>query len=121
MTRAFRPTAQVTVMSTTREFLVMARHNLIPAWFAYVNSYTGTPLRITIGFGIIKGAPPAPDRRFACAASRHVRSSSHRWNAGGGRAGRAGPGRGRCRMPAPHADAEACVPGSQPPWRCACR
>jgi len=54
-------------MSTTREFLVMARHNLIPAWFAYVNSYTGTPLRITIGFGIIKGAQPAPDCRAACA------------------------------------------------------
>jgi len=45
----------------------MARHNLIPAWFAYVNSYTGTPLRITIGFGIIKGARPAPDCSSACA------------------------------------------------------
>ncbi len=43
-------------MVISREFLVMARHNLIPSWFAYVNAYTGTPLRITLIFGCIKGA-----------------------------------------------------------------
>ena len=45
-------------MTITREFLVMARHNLIPSWFAYVNGFTGTPLRITLIFGTIKGAEP---------------------------------------------------------------
>ena len=52
------PPAQIQIMTITREFLVMARHNLIPSWFAYVNGYTGTPLRITLIFGVIKGAPP---------------------------------------------------------------
>lgn len=45
-------------MTITREFLVMARHNLIPSWFAYVNGFTGTPLRITLIFGTIKGTEP---------------------------------------------------------------
>ncbi len=48
--------AQIQIMVISREFLVMARHNLIPSWFAYVNAYTGTPLRITLIFGCIKGA-----------------------------------------------------------------
>ncbi len=48
--------AQIQIMVISREFLVMARHNLIPSWFAYVNEYTGTPLRITLIFGTIKGA-----------------------------------------------------------------
>lgn len=47
---------QIQVMVTSREFLVMARHNLIPSWFAYVNPYTGTPLRVIIPFGLIKSA-----------------------------------------------------------------
>jgi len=104
-------------MSTTREFLVMARHNLIPAWFAYVNSYTGTPLRITIGFGIIKGARPAPDCSSACA----VCGVSAQARVPGKLAGRAGPGRVGARMPVAHSGAEVCVPGLQRPWRCACR
>ncbi|KAK9823007.1 hypothetical protein WJX81_005796 [Elliptochloris bilobata] len=44
----------IQIMTITREFLVMARHNLIPSWFAYVNGFTGTPLRITLIFGTIK-------------------------------------------------------------------
>ena len=48
----------IQVMVITREFLVMSRHNLIPGWFAYVNPYTGTPLRIVIPFGIAKGTWP---------------------------------------------------------------
>ena len=50
---------QIQIMTITREFLVMARHNLIPSWFAYVNGFTGTPLRITLIFGTIKGAGPS--------------------------------------------------------------
>lgn len=50
---------QIQIMTITREFLVMARHNLIPSWFAYVNGFTGTPLRITLIFGTIKGAVPS--------------------------------------------------------------
>ena len=52
-------------MVTTREFLVMARHSLIPGWFAYVNAWTGTPLRIVIPFGIAKGASPPPSHEVS--------------------------------------------------------
>ena len=43
-------------MTASREILVLARHNLMPSWFAYVNGTTGTPLRVVILYGTIKGA-----------------------------------------------------------------
>ena len=46
---------QVSMMATTREFLVMARHNLIPGWLAEVHPKLGTPYRVIIAYGCIKG------------------------------------------------------------------
>ena len=43
------------MMATTREFLVMARHNLIPAWLAEVHPSLGTPHRVIIAYGLVKG------------------------------------------------------------------
>ena len=43
-------------MTASREILVLARHNLMPSWFAYVNGKTGTPLRVIILYGTVKGA-----------------------------------------------------------------
>lgn len=43
------------MMATTREFLVMARHSLIPGWLAEVHPTLGTPYRVIIGYGLVKG------------------------------------------------------------------
>ena len=43
-------------MTASREILVLARHNLMPSWFAYVNGVTRTPLRVIILYGTVKGA-----------------------------------------------------------------
>lgn len=45
---------QVSMAATTREFLIMARHNLIPSWLAVVHPSLGTPYRIIIAYGIVK-------------------------------------------------------------------
>lgn len=42
---------QVAFLTNTREYLVMARHNLIPQWLAHVNKTTGTPIRISLIYG----------------------------------------------------------------------
>ena len=46
---------QISMGATTREFLVMARHNLIPGWLAEVHPKLGTPYRVIIGYGMVKG------------------------------------------------------------------
>ena len=40
--------------ATTREFLIMARHNLIPSWLAVVHPTLGTPYRVIIAYGVVK-------------------------------------------------------------------
>lgn len=44
---------QVSLLTNTREFLVMSRHNLIPQWLAHVNPKTGTPIRIILLYGVV--------------------------------------------------------------------
>ncbi len=46
---------QVSLLTTTREFLVMSRHNLIPQFLAHINKTTGTPIRIIVVYGGISG------------------------------------------------------------------
>ena len=45
---------QVSMAATTREFLIMARHNLIPSWLAVVHPTLGTPYRVIIAYGVVK-------------------------------------------------------------------
>ena len=47
---------QVSMAATTREFLIMARHNLIPGWLAVVHPSLGTPYRVIIAYGVVKCA-----------------------------------------------------------------
>ncbi|KAK9848102.1 hypothetical protein WJX84_001578 [Apatococcus fuscideae] len=44
----------VSMAATTREFLIMARHNLIPGWLAVVHPKFGTPSRVIIAYGVVK-------------------------------------------------------------------
>ena len=50
---------QVSLLTTTREFLVMSRHNLIPQFLAHINKTTGTPIRIIVLYGGISGIQSA--------------------------------------------------------------
>ena len=51
---------QVSMAATTREFLIMARHNLIPSWLAVVHPSLGTPYRVITAYGILKCELPCP-------------------------------------------------------------
>lgn len=50
---------QVSMAATTREFLIMACHNLIPGWLAVVHPKFGTPSRVIIAYGVVKCEPCA--------------------------------------------------------------